>query len=245
MTLSAALQATPGLSIVCIEHGLLSTRDNTAALPEGINCQFNLVWDQSQLKIFKDDCNHEKEAFVLGLPYEVVKSPRHLRTVILVGHLGVQCDSVEYFYTLYHYCKIYRILQKHGFSVAFRPHPQDDISYIKKIFPVVNLEIKSELFSSGRMAFIGFSSSLLYEAGQFGNIIISLDTSNLAADTEFYADCFFAELDYDKLPQTLNELFDARSTKVDVNTEKLSLRFQRCLSQIDEFNENVTRLSKP
>lgn len=236
MTLSASLKSIPYLNIICIGHGLLGNYRGVRFIPEGLSCRFNLVWDKSQVKLFTGSDEINTATFVLGLPYDIVRSQALSRHVILVGHVGRGSDSIEYFYSLYHFSKIYRFLINSGFLVSFRPHPQDDVGYISKIFNSVNIQDKHQLFSSGRMAYIGFSSSLLYEAGQFGNIVIALDSSPLSCKVEFDADSIILEGDYDNLPLILSNLFDARSIEVDTDIGSLSSRFYNCLLQIDEFN---------
>jgi hypothetical protein len=243
MTLSACLKAIPELNIVCIMHGVLGVPEISPLLPEGLTCKFNLVWDQNQVKNF--ECKNEPNSatFVLGLPYEVLRSQHLSHRVVLVGHDGIGNDFGSYFYTLYHFCKVFRLLKKAGFDVAFRPHPQDDLDFVSRVFPVLCLEDKFKLFSSGRMVFIGFYSSLLYEARQFGNVVISLDASPLPDRVELDVDCLIPEFDYDKLPERIFDLLDARSSTVDVSIESLSSRFYRCLQQIDEFNTKLNQIS--
>ena len=95
-------------------------------------------------------------SFVLGLPYEVYPPQSQCREVILVGHCGMLEDTVQYFNSLYYFCKIYQTLEAAGIKVFYRPHPQDDIEFVRSIFPNVPITEKSELLASNRKIFIGF-----------------------------------------------------------------------------------------
>lgn len=234
LTLSTALASIPGLNVVCIAHGMFPHYKGKGIPPEGEHCKFNLVWDTSQKKLFKG--GDDPATFVLGLPYEV-KPPRSIsRNVMLVGHCGRSSDMAEYFFSLYHFSKIFTILQRAGFAVTFRPHPQDDINFIRSVFSSVCVENKHKLFASGRMVFIGFVSSLLYEARQFGNIVIALDSSEFPYELDFDVDGVALASGYKELPLYLSNILDARSTLIDARVESLSSRFHSSITQIDKFN---------
>lgn len=236
LTLSAAFDSIPGLNVVCIQHGMFSPYTEKSMPSEGVSCKFNLVWDLSQKKLIKS--GDDPATFVLGLPYEV-KPPRLIRrNVVLVGHSSRSygSDVAEYFLSLYHFSKIFTILQRAGFAVTFRPHPGDDINFIRSVFPSVCVEDKHKLFASGRMVFIGFVSSLMYEARQFGNIVIGLDNSLFPYERDFDVDGVALTNDYKELPVYLSNLLDARSSQIDASVESLSSRFHNCIRQIDEFN---------
>ncbi len=237
MTLSAVLEKNTSINVICIMHGLLGRPEETPLLREGINCKFNLVWDQSHVKIFDKKNEINDTTFVLGLPYEVIiKNERKKKSVILVGHDGLTNDPLSYFYTNYQFCKIYKILKGGGYNVLFRPHPQEDINFVKKIFPDLNRENKINLISSGKMVFIGFYSSLLYEARMHKNLTICLNSTNLPDSVEINADFYITESDYQKIPEIIDNFFEKESEQNDKNLESLIIRFSKCILQIDEYN---------
>ena len=237
MTLSTCLEGVAGLRVVCIAHGLMARRDVTTAIQEGLNCAFNLVWDQSHIKIIEGENSCKPTTFLLGLPYEVEVSQLKRRTVVLVGHLGLRNDSKEYFYTMYHFCKIYKILSEAGIEVSFRPHPQDDVEFAKKIFPCINIDDKQKLFSLGRMVFIGFTSSIMYEARRFENYVISLDISALSGSPDVQPNRILYEDEYSRLPEIILNIFDCMPTVINNEEKKLQSRFSECLSFIDQFEQ--------
>jgi len=239
LTLSAALESIPGLNVVCISHGMLFRYRDKRILQEGWTCKFNLVWAPSQRKLTKG--GDDPATFVLGLPYEV--TPNHLtsRNVVLIGHCCQNENTEEYFFSLYHFRKIYTILHRAGFAVSFRPRPYDDINFIRSVFPSVCVDDKHELFASKKMVFIGFVSTMLYEARQFGHIVIGLDTSTFAYERDYDVDGIVLASDYEGLPLYLSKLFDERLKHIDARVESLSSRFRDCIRQIDKFNSDGGR----
>ena len=131
-----------------------------------------------------------------------------------------------------HFKKINDILKNNGYIIEFRPHPYEDITNYKKIFNVFNKEKKENLLSESKKIFMGFTSSILYEAKHHGHIVLELDTSfiDFHIDTDFTAS--FSEKDYPKIPQFLYN-FDPNNI---INKDALSLkdRFNHILNIIEK-----------
>jgi len=242
MTLSFGLQSISMLNIVCVEHGIINfepTRIKT--LPEGESCQFNLLWDVSQKFFFKDDKNHA--SFVLGLPYEVSPPKNNCREVILVGDCGISSDSVRYFYMLSTFCRMYRILEAAGINVFYRPHPEDNIEYIRSVFSNVCNTNKSELLAINKKIFIGYESSLIFEAGKFGHTTVGIDAIELVEskffqhkdNRAFDVDFEVSSSDFENLPALVLDIFDRSSSAAADEDQNLKYRFYKCIKQIDQF----------
>ena len=237
LTLSIALASIPALNVVCIAHGMFPRYKEKSLPPEGVSCKFNLIWDVSQKKLFKG--GDDPATFVLGLPYEVTIPHSMSRNIVLVGHCGRSSDMTEYFFSLYHFSKIYAILQRAGFAVSFRPHPQDDVNFIRSVFPTVCVADKNALLASKRMVFMGFASSLLHEARQFGSIVIALDNSIFPYELDFDVDGIVLASAYEELPLYLSNILDSPPMLIDARVKSLSTRFHRCIRQIDDFNADA------
>jgi hypothetical protein len=232
MTLSISLKSIPNLNIICIAHGMIN--GDPTRINEGESCKFNWVWNQSQKSSFKEDINHA--SFILGLPYEIHQVQSQCREVILVGHCGLSSSSIDYFYSLYSFSKIYQILEAAGIHVFYRPHPEDDIEYVQSIFSNVSLSKKNELLTSSRRIFIGFESSLIFEAQEFGNSTIGLNSIELNHYRAFDVDFEVSSGNFDDLPRLVFDIFEnPRLTNSD-NFENLKSRVTRCLRQVDAFN---------
>jgi len=239
LTLSVIFETNPNINVVCIAHGFFYESQKNIVPSEGMNCKFNLVWDQSQKKAFPSEL--DARIFVLGLPYEVSCPKVISREVVLVGHCGLTCNRDAYLWSLHHFFKIFMILHNAGWVVAFRPHPLDDVQFIRKIFPIVYTENKLELFSKKRV-YIGINSSLLYEARQCGNVVIGLDTSTLVYDRAFDVDRVVLESEYDQLPFYLETVLEEQSIQTGLKFASLADRLNKCLKQIDESTDEVDHL---
>jgi len=228
MTLSFALESIPKLNIICIQHGMSSPPLSEFKVDRyvvGESCQFNLLWDISQKKPYKSDTDHA--SFVLGLPYEVYPPQSHSREVILLGDCGKGSDLIQYFYALFNFCHLYRILKKAGIDVSYRPHPQDDIEYVQSIFSNVCITQKNELLTSNRRVFIGFKSSLLFEAREFGHLAIGLDSKDSERIRAFDVDFELSSDNFENLPELVLDIFE-KSTFAEVDEIKnLKSRFIR------------------
>ena len=238
MTLSFSLESVSQLNIICIEHGIISSpkKKYNVKYVNGESCQFNLLWDKSQKELFKDDEKHA--SYVLGLPYEVHPVQNICKEVILVGHCGLNSDSLQYFHSLYYFCKIYRMLEAAGIKVFYRPHPQDDIEQVNLIFSNISITEKSELLSSSGRVFIGFVSSFIFEAQEFGHKTIGLDfeTLEFGHRRAFDVDYEVSANNFENLPDLILEIFEKPVSVYFEKSKKLKDRFNRCLQQIDEFN---------
>ena len=233
VVLSTVLDSMPKLSIVCVAHGIFPEYKEQAVSPEGESCQFNFVWSSSQQKIFKE--RRYPSTFVLGLPYEVRVPQKTSRKVVLIGHCGPSSGMTEYLYALYVFRKIFIALYDAGFEVEYRPHPQEPVDFIPEAFPSLCLENKMEMLSSERRLYIGFASTLMYEARQFGNLVVALDTSDLLYQINFEVDAVISPVDYDQVPEIVSRLFDDGYINIDeANYQSLSVRFDGCLKQVDE-----------
>jgi hypothetical protein len=235
MTLSFGLESTPMLNIICIAHGIINFEATRISVtPEGESCKFNLVWSESQKSFFKNDVNHI--SFVLGLPYEVNPPQSQCKEVIFVGHCGPS-GAFQYFFSMYHFTKLYRMFQAAGINVLYRPHPQDNIEKLLNFFKISFTE-KNELLTSSSRIFIGLESSLLFEAHEFGHTTIGLNflelnhKHNRAFDVDFEVDSD----NFESLPDLILDIIDKNESKKNAKHENLKTRFDRCLYKIDEFN---------
>ena len=128
------------------------------------------------------------------------------------------------------------MLEAAGIKVFYRPHPQDDIEQVNLIFSNISITEKSELLISSRKVFIGFESSLLFEAHEFGHKTIGIDTLELKNIRAFDVDYEVSANNFENLPDLILEIFEKPVSVYFEKSKKLKDRFNRCLQQIDEFN---------
>lgn len=230
LVLALALSRVPGLAVACIQHGYYGP-ERLKRRNEGSICRFNLLIDREQGRFIKG--LDAPGSFVLGLPYEVAAPPRFVRRVILVGAGGRGSDVARYLLSLSHFVRIYRHLSDAGIAVSYRPHPDEDREFVASLFPHTCLEDKWTLLRESRAVFVGFNSTLLFEALSFGNGVIGLDTSEFAGDRAFAPDRTVAPSDYARIDEYVKELFEIASERRVPPTPPASDRFRRCIEQID------------
>ena len=235
MTLSFALEDSPKLNIVCISHGMLSFETTGQKdANDGESCKFNFVWSDSQKSFFTTERNYA--SFTLGLPYEVYQAQSQCKEVILVGHCGVSSDILNYCHSVYHFISIYQALEKVGIKVFYRPHPQDDFDLAQEVFSNISVMDKNVLLASARRVYIGFESTLVFEAREFGNISIGLDSLEIQDARAFDVDFEVSSDNFESLPGLILDIFHKNESKKNDKYGNLKTRFDRCINQIDEFN---------
>lgn len=242
VTLSTALESIPGLSIVCIAHGMFFRYKGADSLPpEGKNCKFNLVWSNSQKELVKG--GRDPATFVLGLPYEISLSYPAAPSVVVVGHCGRDFNREEFFYSYYLFSKIFSVLDKSEYAVSYRPHPTENIFFARSNFRSICVEEKMNLLSSSKKIFIGIASSLLYEAREFGHIVIALEIPNLPYYVDFEVDGIVRENEYVNLPSYLGGLIKGKVRRYEVDIDSLAARMASCINEIDSYNARETSVS--
>jgi hypothetical protein len=234
LTLSMALVDVVGVNVVCIAHGYDYEFSNKRVYIDGLNSSFNLVYDKAQVILYEKHFS-KSPTFELGLPYEVKPIKTIKPKVILVEHTGM-AHGDEYIISMYHLIKIYQILKSSGYEVTFRARPGSNIAYLKSMFTDVYDGDKLDLFAEGRMVFVGFSSTLLFEAKSHGNIVIGLDTSELFDQRNFDVDEIIYQNQYNELPTLVSRLICMKLNCQIPNVDSLSMRFLNCIESIDRYN---------
>lgn len=232
LTLSLALRNITGINVVCIAHGYHCAFAEKRPVLDGAICNFNFVYDAAQAKFF-----NKSTTFILGLPYEVKPANTLKPKVVLVEHTGVAAGA-EYIISVFNFIKIYRILKAAGFDVTYRIRPGSDERYARSMFSSVCGGDKFDLFAEGRMIFIGFNSTLLYEAKVLGNIVVGLDTSELFDQRNFDVDATVSADEYNELPSLLSTLMSKQLAHPVCHIDDLYSRFIRCIESIENYNKN-------
>jgi len=229
MILSEIFNDNKYIKTVCIYHAYIQTIKKNLPQLLDINCQYTFVWSENQKNLFK---HYKLPIYNLGLPYEI-KIPEIISNkIILVGN-GIERLDKNFF----HFNKICSTIDKNLFTVEYRPHPDHDeeLYHCKKYLPSIkiNNENKMDLLRKSRKIYIGFASTLLYEASKHENYVIILDTSFLGVYLDFEFDMYFEEKDYSQLARYLNTI-RFKMKKSNKKNVKLKKRFMHCLEKINK-----------
>jgi len=161
---------------VCIQHGMFYSMKYPIRV-DGELSDVNFVWDYNQVKII--NCNKSK-AFEIGLPYVANAVPTNNLKIVFIGTGNMNIGNNNYENTINVYHKIYKILKNNiNLKFSYRPHPnewieEDTILALRNNFPHIDNSDKRCLLNGPRTIFIGTISSIMYEAGIAGHLVVRL-----------------------------------------------------------------------
>lgn len=165
------------MKVVCVQHGLLSAGpgydyDDV----EGRNSAINLVYSEAQ-RIEMERRIPGALVEVMGYPGDFslrADAPPSAPVVILVG-TGTFEDLANYKASLDIFSRVRDVLEGAGLLVLYRPHPSENKLTLAGDRFRLDRHEKSELLAGARKVFIGFGSTLLYEADLAGHQVIVLN----------------------------------------------------------------------
>lgn len=167
---------------VCVQHGLFDPSFFADDI-DGRNCAVNLVYDASQ--------RSEMERRLPGAIVEEMGLPADFRPqppcsghslVVLVG-TGVPERVSRYDRALAVFASAGTALRGDQMTVQYRPHPSESSERLRDLGVPLNSMSKGALLGADQRVFIGFSSTLLYEAGCAGHAVVVLDDPDLPGTT--------------------------------------------------------------
>lgn len=175
LMLVTAAKSAPNVRVVCVEHGLLSAGpvyqfDDV----EGRNSDINLVFTPAQRAEMERRLGGGVVE-VMGLPVEKRAASIPSRPdVVLVG-TGTLGDTDAYERALSLFGAVRDEVEATGHAVAYRPHPSErGLGLAERRFRIDRSD-KNALLGGAVKIFVGFSSTLLYEADQAGHVVVVLD----------------------------------------------------------------------
>lgn len=153
---------------VCIQHGFYVTEP---FLLDGLLCRYHLLYALEQ-KILMHPSN--STFFELGPPFNVVYATQISNEIVLVGtgENGLWPDF--YVRSLDVYSRIQEQLSERGWNVIYRPHPSEAKSDYSPYFPETDKRSKVACLSGTKKIFVGYVSTLLYEAKISGHSVLCL-----------------------------------------------------------------------
>lgn len=160
------------VNVVCIQHGYFPRPLNDLPL-DGSASQVNFVWDQKQAELI--GCS---KAFAIGPPVSAIARSTKRPQIILVG-TGTYYDGTgDFERTLSWYRSLLdRLPEDLQTQVLYRPHPNEMASRsiadrIQELFPRLDLLPLAERLGGDVAVFVGSLSSVLFEAGYAGHVVV-------------------------------------------------------------------------
>jgi hypothetical protein len=170
----------PNTISVCLQHGLFNDCYHGDDI-EGRNSDLNLVYDASQRAEMLRRLPRARVG-VMGYPARlpsVAPMPEPSPRVVLVGTGEVERPH-NYALSLQRYADAALALRAAGYQPEYRPHPSEREPVPLPGAPMpVRREAKAALLGGPRKVFVGFNSTLLYEAHCFGHLVVVLDDPKL------------------------------------------------------------------
>lgn len=170
----------PNVTVVCVQHGLFNSGFDADDI-EGRNSAINLVYCDAQRREMERRL-HGALVEVMGFPAEFRREPaqaQQVQTAILVGNGTLDSTTSRYRRSLQIFDSVQATLERAGLSVEYRPHPSEHGIPAAQIAFRMNRQSKDELLVGDRKAFIGFTSTLLYEAHLAGHVAVVLHDAAL------------------------------------------------------------------
>jgi hypothetical protein len=223
------LFANKKITSVCIQHGYYA-KTSYPIRNEGGLSDVNFVWDLNQIDLI--GANKEK-TYEIGLPYIASAKQSNVLNIILVGN-GMVGDGTDFFHrslsAYLHVCNLRDHLP--NISFFYRPHPielanEKTLCYLRSKFTLIDQKDKVELLNGQKSIFIGSISTLLYEAGIAGHLIVHLNLGDGIPAFKF--DFEFNENEAGKLLEWVLSIRD------NINVPNKSLNIPH-VTPLDRFN---------
>jgi len=166
--------------LVCVQHGYY-VQTSSRVIVDGDRSPVNFVIDGAQVACFNNRRSKFKE---IGLPYCSFWQTPSIREVVYVGcgDSGKLPDGRDPLEQLLFYFKDLdeSIQDATELLTVYRPHPSEldggiRPGFFRQFFDRYDRSKKEELLSGSRKIFIGAYSTLLYEAGVAGHVVIYVD----------------------------------------------------------------------
>jgi hypothetical protein len=209
------------ITTVCGQHGLLLDTDKEDFIFEGEYSKYFLAIGNSQKKIAQEKFGSKTKIINLG-PLKCLSEldPFNIVEVILVSNGGADVDEARSKLTTKLILNLSRILEKYSIGHKIKPHPSEDLSVYSKSNKVF-LGDKSELLTKKPRVFIGFVSTLLYEAHVIGHTTIEIKfrkkgfNLNHHQSNTFITDHSFYEDQLEEISNTLISMKEVQRNETD------------------------------
>lgn len=233
LLLSRIAARCPNMRSVCIQHGLFNAGYDQDDL-EGRNSRINLVYDEAQKREMLrrlPSAIVEPMGFPADFPDVSGGSGRPAR-IVLVG--TGETEQPELLATaLEVLVRVAGALRALGAPIEYRPHPAELRGRSRPDTRLaLNRQDKNDLLAGPRKLFVGFNSTLLYEAFLSGHLVVVLDHPIVPGYQirEFGLRATFDELD--QLASRVEREF-TRDTSGDGLQAHVGFRFEAALRRAD------------
>ena len=232
---------------VCGQHGVFLNVNKPDFVYEGKYSDYFLATGNSQEKVAPNKIGNKVKVINLGPLFDIpnVKDNSDLE-IVLVSNGGADVDKARSNLTAKIILDISKILEDNKINYVIKPHPSDDLRIFKENKHIY-LGDKGSLISNKARIFMGFVSTLLYEAHVCGHTTaeIKLNKSNHLLNHEennsFFIDHTFYENDLEAIGRVFSPMSSLKKKNVeDFYLKSLQSRLKSCLNKIDQDKQRET-----
>jgi len=164
----------PNVTVACVQHGLFSDAAQLDDI-DGRISHVNLVYDTGQRREMERRLPGAV-AEVMGLPtaYRAASNDGDAPPAILVGNGATEVPG-RYRRSLDVFSGAAVALERAGFHVRYRPHPSEGDAAEAAARFALDRTSKDALLGGPRTVFVGFFSTLLFEADAAGHAVFVLE----------------------------------------------------------------------
>jgi hypothetical protein len=238
LSLSYLFKNDKNVNVITIQHGMYSSQELNH--PPGHNSNYNFLLKDGQQRWIKG-CDN-KTSCVMGLTYDINSNKKVFGNMIyLVGPgtvIGKKGTDIEYLSKLLLFSKIFDFMKGSKYNIFYRPHHTEDINFCKYIFANIDTTPKKDLFSRELSIYIGFDSTLLYEAKFFNNLAISITQKEGTPKRDFELDIEIHEQDIELILEKIKDHIDDNSIKKNIQKSDVYTRFTRCVEKFEHYSKN-------
>lgn len=222
--------------VTCISHGaMLKANEGVDLLPDGGMCPYNFVYDDYQVSVLQ---NWGSTCFQMGVTFELPKVSGWAEQIVLIEQSTPDMPE-EYDVCLVRMAAFYRQLAQAGYDVIYRARPGVDISTLTDKFDVVHAGDKMTLLGGPLKVFVGYNSSLLYEAQACGHVTIGLDDSTFPFMRAYSPNLCLTELTPECVEAVMTEAFRRLRDEPAATYASLKQRFFSCLDQLENHTQHT------
>jgi hypothetical protein len=211
---------------ICIQHGFGTSKE---ILFDGSLCKHNLLYSITQKRFIKTSTKF----YELGLPFDINLPVEKSNEVILIGTGWKGLDPEFYEKSLIYYNQLKQIFKKSNYKVFYRPHPNEsEIDYQFYNFKI-DKKSKIECLSNTQKIFIGYISTLLYEAKVSNHLVINI-LDNKMNPLAFETDLSLNPLYTEDILYDINNLYENKKINY-YQMDSLKSRFFKIFDQIENI----------
>ncbi len=213
----------------CIQHGVPLIDDPWV---DGLLCKYILLY-----KLADKDIGGVNSIYLeVGLPFDVEIREGASSTIVLVGTGYSGARPRFYRESLACYQKIKSQLNILAWRVVYRPHPCELPNDYLGYFSDVDTSPKATCLSGTRKIFIGYQSTLLYEAKALGHSVIALTNTSMGKLKSFTPNVEIAASDIRNIESNIIQLHsEMRNTPIRTSLSVRD-RFLPILKEMESHN---------